>query len=113
MPKTPSRKPAKKRKTPSGAGRSTRQGSSSTPGTTRAPRPDVSALKTPMSERDSEKIVSILGEMVVQITDRVERRLDVLHSQSAQQDIELKKLRVAVRALKDRTNEAAVALLQR
>jgi len=99
MPKTPSRKPAKKPKIGRSRPTTVRQGSSSTPGTTRRARPDASALKTPMSERDVEKIVSILQETVDQITAAFERQLELLSKR--------------MKAVERKLNEAAVALLQR
>jgi len=113
MPKTRQPKPAKKPKTPS-PGRKRSPGSasrSSSPTTTPSPSP-LNVLDRPLREKDVEKIISILRETVDQITEQHGRRLDALYRHSQTQHQEIRELMRQVK-IQERTNEAAVALLQK
>jgi len=114
MPKTRQPKPAKKPKTPSrGRKPSPPSASRSSSSTTTPPLIPLSVPTPLLSEKDLAKIVSILQETVDQITAQHERRLDALYERSQNLGRDLRGTERSLENLRKRTNEAAVALLQR
>ena len=80
---------------------------------TTTPQPPAASGSKGLMERDMERIVSILRETVDQITERHERQLEKLYQRTVDLKTASQELQLEVRGLKERLNEAAVALLQR